>query len=125
MHKRLQKNDVLFLSATALLLAAVLAAMLLFRGKSGKQVVITVDREVFGTYPLSQDNVVRIDTGTSVNELTIENGTAKMTEADCPDKLCMHQKAISRERETIVCLPNKIVVTVTGGGDGSLDAIVN
>ncbi len=125
MHKRLQKNDVLFLSATALLLAAVLAAMLLFRGKSGKQVVITVDREVFGTYPLSQDNVVRIDTGTSVNELTIENGTAKMTEADCPDKLCMHQKAISRERETIVCLPNKIVVTVTGGGDSSLDAIVN
>jgi hypothetical protein len=37
-----------------------------------------------------------------------------MTQADCPDKLCVHQKAISATGETIVCLPNKVVVEIAG-----------
>lgn len=43
----------------------------------------------------------------------IRDGKADMKEADCPDKLCVHQKAISAENESIVCLPNRVVVTVT------------
>lgn len=43
----------------------------------------------------------------------IRDGKADMKEADCPDKLCVHQKAISAENESIVCLPDRVVVTVT------------
>ncbi|KAI4447103.1 hypothetical protein C823_001622 [Eubacterium plexicaudatum ASF492] len=43
--------------------------------------------------------------------------------ADCPDQLCVHQKAISGQGETIVCLPNKIVVEIAEGEDADLDAI--
>ncbi len=49
----------------------------------------------------------------------IHDGKADVTEADCPDKLCVHQKAISKTHETIVCLPNKVVVEVTGEGERS------
>ena len=42
----------------------------------------------------------------------IADGKADMKDADCPDRLCVKQKAISRQNENIVCLPNKIVVTV-------------
>jgi hypothetical protein len=36
--------------------------------------------------------------------------------ADCPDKLCVSHREIFREGESIVCLPHRVVVTVTKGG---------
>ena len=46
-----------------------------------------------------------------------------MIEADCPDQLCVHQKAISKDRETIVCLPNKVVVEVKSKTESEFDSI--
>ena len=47
-----------------------------------------------------------------------------MTDADCPDLLCVHQRAIDKEDETIVCLPNKVVVKVVGAKQKSdLDSV--
>ena len=40
----------------------------------------------------------------------VKNGEVKMTEADCPDHLCMKQKAVDNTGGTIVCLPNKVVI---------------
>ena len=51
----------------------------------------------------------------------IKDGKADMIHADCPDKICVHQKAVSAENETIVCLPNKIVVTVTNSNEEGMD----
>ena len=59
---------------------------------------------VFGSWPISEDRTVEIGDG---NRLVIEDGKADMVWADCPDKLCVNQKAISREGESIICLPNK------------------
>lgn len=33
-----------------------------------------------------------------------------MTDANCPDHLCMKQKAVDSTGGTIVCLPNKVVI---------------
>ena len=55
----------------------------------------------------------------------IEDGKAKMISADCPDQLCVHQSSIAKSKETIVCLPNKVVVEVQGSGDKKdYDAVV-
>lgn len=84
-------------------------------GKQGALVVVTREGEVYGTYSLSQPQTVKIKNskGKTTNVLVIRDGKADMKEADCPDKLCVHQKAISAENESIVCLPNRVVVTVT------------
>ena len=37
--------------------------------------------------------------------------------ADCEDQLCVHQKEITLENESIICLPNKVIVEVSGGAD--------
>ena len=49
-----------------------------------------------------------------------------MTEADCPDHLCMKQKKISKKGGTIVCLPNRVVLEIIDGkpSDGP-DAVVS
>ena len=70
------------------------------------------------------------DTQLVINETNvceIKNGTVSMTEADCPDQLCVHQREITSAGGTIVCLPNRVVLEISGnsgsGGNGT-DATV-
>ncbi|QQQ92916.1 NusG domain II-containing protein [Blautia pseudococcoides] len=81
------------------------------------QLRITVDGEEYGVYSLEEDQVIHIG---DTNVCVIKDGYVSMTEADCPDHLCMKQKRISKEGGTIVCLPNRVVLEITG--DESLDA---
>lgn len=124
MRKRVKKADIIFL---ALLFAAVLvvaAFVYLHGGKQGERVEVTVGGEVYGTYPLAENAEIPIVIdGNTTNLLVISGGMADMTEADCPDKLCVHQKAISKTNETIVCLPNKVVVQVIGTEESGFDTI--
>ena len=50
--------------------------------------------------------------GTWHNILVIKDGRADMTDADCPDRICVNHRPVSQEGETIVCLPHKVVVEV-------------
>ena len=106
-----KKDAVLIL--TVLLIAGAAFGVHEFAGGDGADTVtVKVDGKVTGTYPLAKDQKIRINGGTNI--LTIKNGKAKMTDADCPDQLCVHQKAASKNHESIICLPNKVVVEVDG-----------
>lgn len=110
------RNDLVFI---AVLLGAVILAGLLFfflRGE-GDSVTVTVDGRLYGTYPLSQDRTVDIYTGadgTQLNRLVIRGGQAFVDTATCPDGICAAHKPISRDGESIVCLPHKVVITAHG-----------
>ncbi len=86
----------------------------------GEVVVVYQDSEEFGRYSLNEEKVIDID---GSNYLEISKGQAKMIEADCPDGLCMNQNSISKMKETIVCLPNEVVVEVISGESAEYDAI--
>ncbi|MBR5507372.1 MAG: NusG domain II-containing protein [Clostridia bacterium] len=47
------------------------------------------------------------------NIIFVENGQISVIEADCPDKLCIKQGAISNGARPIVCLPNNVVIKLT------------
>lgn len=109
-----RKNDVIFIAV--LLAVAVLAglAILLLRGE-GNTVTVTVDGKTVGTYSLSEDRTVEIRTGgegEELNLLVIRDGKALVETATCPDGICAAHKPISRDGESIVCLPHKVVITV-------------
>lgn len=90
----------------------------------GAQVKVTVDGALYGTYPLEIEQEIAIEKdGVVTNRLVIRDGVADMIEADCPDKLCVHQKAISKTGETIVCLPNKVVAEIIGSEESELDSV--
>ena len=57
----------------------------------------------------------------SENLVEVEPGRIRVREAGCPDQVCVNQGYISDGTVPIVCLPNKLVIEITGGGD-SLDA---
>ncbi len=97
------------LAAAVLLIAGLLGTWFLLGKSEGKQVVVTIDGQEFGTYPLDKDQVIEIGDG---NRLEIHDGTADMTWADCPDQVCVHAAPISQEQELIVCMPHKVIVAV-------------
>ncbi len=88
--------------------------------KPGEIAVVSVDGEEIGRFSLSEDREEVIETKNGKNILIIKDGKADMTEASCPDGLCVRQRAVSKTGETIVCLPNRVTVTIIGG-DASVD----
>ena len=122
-QKLFRKNDILF--AAAVLLTAVVVYLVIYGiyGTEGAGVQVVKDGEVYAEYPLDEDRKVQIDYGRSegLNVLVIENGKASVTEADCPDKLCVKQRFICKDGESIVCLPHKLVITVVGGEEAEYD----
>ena len=120
---RKYKNDIIFIAAILAVVAIAAVALLLLRGE-GSTVTVEVDRQIIGTYSLAIDRVVDITTDDGeMNRLVIRDGKAFMESATCPDGVCVSHRPISREGETIVCLPHKVVVTVIGGNENKPDVI--
>ncbi len=115
-----RRADLLLIAGLLLLALGLFAAFRLFGGE-GAYAVVTVDGRETGRYPLSESGRFELNGGSNI--LVIEDGAARVTEANCPDKLCVRQGAISRSGETIVCLPNRLVVTVVGAEDRGVDAV--
>lgn len=123
-EKSTKKNDTLFLKAAVAGMIVLLVISFFLKGAQGAQIIITVRGEVYGTYSLREEREIPIVIdGVTTNLLVIKAGKADMIEADCPDRLCVHQAAISKNNEMIVCLPNEIVVQVTGGEESEVDSI--
>lgn len=116
-RKKSIRLDVIIIAA--FIAAGIIFALFLFAGgHKGSIVKISVDGEVINEFPLDKDATYEIegyDGGT--NLLVIENGEAYIKEASCPDGLCIHMGRISTAGQSVVCLPNRVVVSIDGGED--------
>ena len=115
------RNDVL-LVAGLLILGGMLALFLYATRQAGGCVSVRVDGELLMELPLDQNTQVVLGEGEHTNTLVIENGTARVVEASCPDQICVNQGVVRYAGESIVCLPHKLVVTVEGGQADDVDA---
>ena len=118
-----RRNDIVLI---AILLAAALAAFAVIQltKKSGGYAVVVQEGKEIAAYPLNEDTTVTFTSPAGgYNTLVIKDGKADVTEADCPDKLCVNQHSISFDGETIVCLPKKLVVKVVSEVEADVDFI--
>lgn len=107
----LRKADAILISV--FIFIGIIGLIFYLGGKQrGQFVKITRNGSVIGEYSLYKDGVITIEGDGGENTLTIKNGKADMSDADCPDKICVSHKPISKTGESIVCLPHKIVVEI-------------
>ena len=106
--------DIIVIAALLILSLSVILIISLTR-KDGATVTVTVDGVTVAEYPLEKDGVYTLNGGSNI--LTIENGTARMSDSSCPDHICENKGKIKYVGQTIVCLPNKLTVTVTGDAE--------
>lgn len=110
-------------------LIASLASMFLIKDMAlnytNKYVVISVNNETYKQYSfdesLNKEIVIQTEYGRNV--VVIKDGFVYVSEADCPDKLDVKQGKISEPGNIIVCLPNKLVIEITGDNEVGLDTI--
>lgn len=121
---RFRKADLLLIVGL-LVLAGFVYGIFLLSADAGARAVITVDGDVYGTYVLDKDQTIPIrQDGRVLNIVVIENGYAYMKRALCPDHLCIKQGKINRSKESIVCLPNRLVVSIEGAKESEIDSMV-
>ncbi len=117
------KNDILLVLAALVLGAAFLVYTQFFRSE-GAEVIVSVDGNEQCRLPLGENNFVIIGDEEKYNVLVISDGEAYVEDASCPDHVCVKSGKVSLDGQTIVCLPNKVVVSVAGGEESDLDGVV-
>jgi len=90
----------------------------------GSAVTVTVDGNDTGRYSLLKEATVPVDGyGEFALTLVVENGQVRVEDSTCPDLICQEHAPISRTGEQIVCLPGRVVITITGE-EAEYDAVV-
>ena len=118
--KRKFRADVIVISI--ILLISLLALLLTFLlRKPGAYAVVEINGAVAAEYPLSENGVFVLNGGT--NTLVIENGEVYLKNSDCPDHTCERTGKVRYVGQTIVCLPNRLSVTVKGNAVGGVDLV--
>lgn len=139
MKEYIRKADIiLFIALVAVGLAAsAFLAMSHADAGSGAMVVIESGGELFAEYPLSEDTEVIVPAPSGVdykdphavpadmaddcvqfryfNIVRISGGKVTVSAASCRNQVCVKHSGISKTGESIVCLPNRLVVTIEGG----------
>jgi hypothetical protein len=124
-EKKKERNDRILI--VGIIVCAVLVATFFWLKGSviGTTVVVSVDGEEYGRYSLLKEQVVQIG---DTNTLVIHNHEADMLFAECPDQICVKHTPITDTDENIICLPNKVVVTIEDiygkNQEAELDAVV-
>lgn len=106
----MKKGDILILAAV--LLFAITFFLVIGRQKQGEYVHITVNGKTT-TYPLNENRTIELKSvNNGKNVVIINDRKVYMESASCPDKICVRHKAVSKNGESIICLPNEVFIEV-------------
>lgn len=89
-----------------------------FVSEEGKVCRISVDGKLYGEMSLAEDGEIKLP-GCTVK---VEDGEAFVENSTCPDKVCEKTGRISRNGESIICVPNRVSVEISGEGETDIIA---
>lgn len=113
----------------AVLVAAVAIVLLLsFRQESGNFLTarIVLDGETIEQYnltALTQTVTLEIDSAAYPLTIQAEHGRIRILESSCPGQDCVHTGWASKAGQQIICLPNRLVISLEGSVPGDVDAV--
>ena len=111
------KNLLWALLFAVIVLGGVLAYRSLGKGE-GTVAVVSVDGEVLERIDLSKVRTpydIPVSTPYGNNTVHVEPGAISVTEADCPDHVCIYQGRLTGSGIPIICMPHRLVIEIEGG----------
>ena len=119
-----KKSDVVLF----ILLMALSVGLMFFvyrTGSAGERIEIKMAGKLYAVYSLTEDRTVTVeqDEGKK-NIIRIEGGEVTMESSTCKNQVCVNHAAISRGGESIICLPNRVIVSIISSEGGeSYDSV--
>lgn len=120
-----KRNDIILI--VLIVLASIfLSVAMVIKQEDGGIVVLKVGGETYKDFPLLEDMTYTMEFEDGrYNTIVIKDGYVEISDASCPDQICVNHRKIQKSGETIVCLPNQLVIEIKGSSQSDLDAIVN
>ena len=107
--------------ASLLILSLFILLIINLTKVEGAYAEVTVNGNTVGVYSLAIDGTYFLNGGT--NTLVIENGEVYVKDSNCPDHICENTGKIKHVGQTIICLPNRLTVTIIGESDEVVDFV--
>ena len=137
MKQYIRKADIILLIILVAAGLAASAALSMARSDAGSDAMVIIESagDIYAEYPLSEDRTVIVPAPSEVssavnipddsrpaadqyseyNVVLISGGMVTVAEATCHNQVCVRHKGITRGGESIVCLPNRLVVRIESG----------
>jgi hypothetical protein len=107
-----------------MLLGAGLVLMLTGAGRApGASVRVEGPGSFERVVPLGERDTLSVSGPLGTTVVEVDGGAARILESPCPHGLCMRMGSARAPGQTLVCVPNRVVVTVAGGGPAPVDAV--
>lgn len=107
----MKKRDFLLILFILIIAGTVGGITSLYNTGMGDKLRISVDNQEYGIYNLDEDQVIFIG---DTNECQIQDGRVTMLHGECPDQVCVNSSAIFKNGQTIICMPNRVVLEIIG-----------
>ena len=104
------RDFILILSV--IIVASICLLFMKMNSGNGRKVKVIADGKVVHEMSVAVDEEYIVIQDDKTNTVIVENGKVRVEDASCPDKICEKHIPISMNGETIICLPNKVVVEV-------------
>lgn len=121
--KIIRKSDI-FLAVFFILIGLVPLFFIFAHDDKGHTINVNVDNKPYGRYSLEKNKVIKIKQPNGhINIIEIKNGKAFMKSSTCKNQNCVQQGKINSNNQTIVCLPNKVIITVDSKKQNEFDSV--
>lgn len=114
------KNDKILVLSCVVITAMVWAGFgLLAHNKDELVAVVVIDGKEIKRLPLDTGDLSQVTVSAPRGKITIEYGQGKvrvlpLDHSVCPNEICWRTGWISAPGQSIVCVPNKLVITLEG-----------
>lgn len=122
-RKLITKNDILLI----VLVALIVVGFFVFKSFSAENLVAEIyyDGEIIESVNLTDKEEKKIVTGENESVVIVaKDGKVYFEKSDCPDKVCINSGELSENGDFASCLPEKVVIKVSGEKQSDIDAIV-
>ncbi len=109
----MKKKDLILIFVVILVIGLTFGINYFVNTKSGENIEIYVDNKLYKTYSIDDEEEIKIENKKGYNIVKIHDHGVEITDASCPDRVCIHSGFITKPSESIVCLPNKVHIKIT------------
>ena len=118
----LTKADII-LFLVALLLSIASLGLNKFARDIGREVIVEVNGTKVAKLDLLQNQRIEVKGPLGTTVIEVKDGKVSVVASACPNKVCVKTGPVNRAGDTIVCVPNRVVVRVLGKNKKRLDVI--